>query len=573
MSQNENEQVSKNKSKKNMREIDSYKVLFKIKKKKNSGNRSNNKSNKYNYNYVYTRSNYTAKTFNQKSKSNMIKKNNDLNNQSINNATELENNAVSCSNFANSDINALVNEKNKLKIISNFNISNNQNDDNYKISEIKNLKMDINELNSSQNQNFDKNDINNENKIRLNFNENKAENKIVNKKDNILEIKLNNSGKIFQNINKNNLNCMKNIIEKNKNKERQKSSKIFKKMSKKDNIKNLKEKKNVELYKNKNKKKYLIDDEKNNSSENFEIIENDIKYNNINHKEILIKGQIDNNNTQIYDKNVIKNEFKNTLLYNDIDEKFKKLYTKILRKKEDSKNDETIINIENNTIKSNNLFHITYPKLKRYRQKSDSNIRIDRNKIKNINEINENDTTTKIEYPIINNTNSNLTKFKTLEEKIKNENSSKRMINNLLNKKINPEFKEILSNLKTAMNKFPKYEERKDNNNYLSTLPANYLSPFDTFNYEKNNKRISNLKLNIFNNNYYSEGINYNNKKNEKFQSAFDNFKKIINEKNISKNIINKGRNGDKYISKTRIIYSNLCPVNNLENDLFILDS
>ena len=497
MSQNENEQVSKNKSKKNMREIDSYKVLFKIKKKKNSGNRSNNKSNKYNYNYVYTRSNYTAKTFNQKSKSNMIKKNNDLNNQSINNATELENNAVSYSNFANSDINELVNEKNKLKIISNFNISNNQNDDNYKISEIKNLKMDINELNSSQNQNFDKNDINNENKIRLNFNENKAENKIVNKKDNILEIKLNNSGKIFQNINKNNLNGMKNIIEKSKNKERQKSSKIFKKMSKKDNIKNLKEKKNVELYKNKNKKKYLIDDEKNNSSENFEIIENDIKYNNINHKEILIKGQIDNN-TQIYDKNVIKNEFKNTLLYNDIDEKFKKLYTKILRKKEDSKNDETIINIENNTIKSNNLFHITYPKLKRYRQKSDSNIRVDRNKIKNINEINENDTTTKIEYPIITNTNSNLTKFKTLEEKIKNENSSKRMINNLLNKKINPEFKEILSNLKTAMNKFPKYEERKDNNNYLSTLPANYLSPFDTFNYEKNNKRISNLKLNIF---------------------------------------------------------------------------
>ena len=104
MSQNENEQVSKNKSKKNMREIDSYKVLFKIKKKKNSGNRSNNKSNKHNYNYVYTRSNYTAKTFNQKSKSNMIKKNNDLNNQSINNATELENNAVSYSNFANSDI-------------------------------------------------------------------------------------------------------------------------------------------------------------------------------------------------------------------------------------------------------------------------------------------------------------------------------------------------------------------------------------------------------------------------------------------------------------------------------------
>ena len=66
MSQNANEQLSKNKSKKNMREIDSYKVLFKMKKKKNSGNRSNNKSNKYNYNYVYTRSNYTAKTFNQK---------------------------------------------------------------------------------------------------------------------------------------------------------------------------------------------------------------------------------------------------------------------------------------------------------------------------------------------------------------------------------------------------------------------------------------------------------------------------------------------------------------------------
>ena len=46
-----------------MREIDSYKILFKIRKNKNSGNQLNNKSNKYNYNYVYTRSNYAAKNF------------------------------------------------------------------------------------------------------------------------------------------------------------------------------------------------------------------------------------------------------------------------------------------------------------------------------------------------------------------------------------------------------------------------------------------------------------------------------------------------------------------------------
>ena len=52
MSQNANEQLSKNKSKKNMREIDSYKILFKIRKNKNTGNQLNNKSDKYNYNYV-----------------------------------------------------------------------------------------------------------------------------------------------------------------------------------------------------------------------------------------------------------------------------------------------------------------------------------------------------------------------------------------------------------------------------------------------------------------------------------------------------------------------------------------
>ena len=183
-----------------------------------------------------------------------------------------------------------------------------------------------------------------------------------------------------------------------------------------------------------------------------------------------------------------------------------------------------------------------------------------------------NDNISKIQYLIYDKNNTNLQKFKILEEKIKNENSTKRMINNLLNEQKNPEFKEILSNLKNTMNKFPKYEERKDNN-YLSTLPANYLSEFDTFSLDNNkytSKKINfkyNSKCSIYNTKFM------NNKKFEKFKSTFDNFKSIINGKNNKKNLLNIGRNDNNYSFNNKIIYSSLCPVNDLVNNFNILES
>ena len=230
----------------------------------------------------------------------------------------------------------------------------------------------------------------------------------------------------------------------------------------------------------------------------------------------------------------------------------------------------------NNYIEESNnttqIFRITYPNLKRYRQKSEPNLRIDMTKIKINDEINKD--IAKIKYPLIKNCNTNLSKFKTLEETIKTENSNKRMITNLLNKQKNPELKEILSNLQNTINKFSKYEETKEYN-YLSTLPANNLSPFEAFKFENKNLNNNNLnfKLQTFNYNYSTEQTNYN-KKMEKFKSTFNDFKKIIQGKNKSKNIlVNQQRNDNKNHLNTRIIYSSLSPVNNLENDIFILES
>jgi hypothetical protein len=110
------------------------------------------------------------------------------------------------------------------------------------------------------------------------------------------------------------------------------------------------------------------------------------------------------------------------------------------------------------------------------------------------NELKTEENINKIKYPKITNDNNNLSKFKKLEEKIKNEDSTKRMINTLLNKQSNPELKEILSNLQITIGKFPKNEERKDNN-YLSTLPANSFSPFDTFKFENNNYKNKKLRI------------------------------------------------------------------------------
>ena len=562
MQPKENNKESDSKSKKNLRETNSYQIQFQNRKnKKSKDNKLHNHNYKSNYNTIYSSSNYSTKTFNQKRKPNFEKNNKELDAQSINNLSEIEKNAISYSNFVYTDLNAIIKkEKNKSKNISNFGIIKN-NDKELGKNEIKNLKMDIKELSDSQNLKNNDNNINfKEEKAKISY-ENQAVKYNINQKIRKSLENIDYFDKPMTDINKKQFINLKN---ENKIIKKQKSSKIFNKMNKAKDLRNIKRmKKNLEIKSNKTQKINLIEDEKNNYIEEAEIIKNKAYNNHIKHNNLPPQNQINNYNQKQetkFNNKITKNE----LLFNEINEKFSNLYTKITGKKENSKNDETINNLE-----ENKLFRITYPNLKRYRQKTDPNLRKNTNNNININnEINEEENTNKIKYPKIIKDNNNLSKFKKLEEKIKNENSTKRMINTLLNKQKSPELKEILSNLQITMGKFPKNEERKDNN-YLSTLPANYLSPFDTFKFEENNYKNKKLifEYNV-NNNYKTETTNYNQKKLEKFKSTFNDFKKIINGKNKSKT-----RNDSKYSYQTKIIYSNLSPANDLVNDIFILDS
>ena len=554
--------------KKNPREKNSYKIQYKLRKNKNYDNKIYQKSNKSNNN-LYSRSNYSAKTFNQKPAKNLVKDNNDLNEQSLNNFTQIEKNAISYSNFSISEMNALkALEKNKLKIISDSRNSNNQKDNICYTSEIKNLKMDIKELSNSQNNNIKNNEINNKDDNNNFVYKNEDVKSIINNNPKILNKTSNNSNKILPDINKKNDNGLQKL---NKKIKKPLSSKIFKKMKRPKKLRNVNVVRKFDFYNNNKRKMHKIDEEKNNYSEEKELNEIHDKNNYISNNQLFIKNKLNNDEDKTYEKNSTKNENNNCLLFNEIDEKFNNLYSKLVKKKEEFKDDESNNYIEesNNTTQ---IFRITYPNLKRYRQKSEPNLRIDMTKIKINDEINKD--IAKIKYPLIKNCNTNLSKFKTLEETIKTENSNKRMITNLLNKQKNPELKEILSNLQNTINKFSKYEETKEYN-YLSTLPANNLSPFEAFKFENKNLNNNNLnfKLQTFNYNYSTEQTNYN-KKMEKFKSTFNDFKKIIQGKNKSKNIlVNQQRNDNKNHLNTRIIYSSLSPVNNLENDIFILES
>ena len=544
MELNEDQQKYQNKSKKISRLTNSYQMQFKNRKNKNTDNKLNRQKNKSNYNTIYSQSNYSAKTFNQKPKNNLCKNNKAFNAQSLNNFSKNEENVFTLTNFANSDMNIIKENKD---ISANRLIKNNKEKD-LKLNE---EKMDIKELSDSQNSKIKKKFINNKDENIFN----------INQKNNEECEKLNNSDKYLQDINKKNSKVSNNTKE---NLKKQKSSKIFKKMNitkKFKNINGINHNLNKKKIKDEKKTINIQEEEKNNYSQGYEIMDNFNKFNkiDINLRRPLI------NEIQIQEKNIIKTEVNDKLLYNnEIDEKFNNLYMKIQGKKEDSKNFETISNIEDNQ-----LYRITYPNLKRYRQKSDTNLRVNIGKSNSKKEENIINKFNKIKYPKNINENNNLSKFKTLEATIQNENSSKRMINILLNKEKDPELKEILSNLQITMNNFPKNEEKKENN-YLSTLPANNLSPFETFNFDngKHNKRL-NLKYKINNYNLkYNIRETYNFKKFEKFNSTFNDFKNIINGK-----ITNKKRNGQKYINQTGIIYSNLYPVNNLENDVFILEN
>ena len=543
--------------KKNLREANSYQIQHEITKNRKTNNKLYPKKNKQNNNFIYSRSNCSAKTFNQKPKSNLIK---DSKEQSLNNFSKFDKNDISYSNISNPEV---------YQNCINYGILNNKKNDVCSLKDIQNLKKEINELSNSNNNKIVNTCINNSNlEPKNNLLKDSKIKTMINQKKIFIEENLNNENILVTDNNKKNINGSINANTKIQNK---KCPNIIKKLNK-QNKSNNKEKNIPHLYKDKFFKININENEKNDDNEIvYELNENQIfnRFSNINN--FNNNNQDNNDNVQIYGKNTIKKELTDKVLYHEIDEKLDTLCSKIQKNKKDSKNTESIDNADTNKSASN-ILNITYPNLKRYRQKSESNIRITLNDITINDSIITNDNISKIQYLIYDKNNTNLQKFKILEEKIKNENSTKRMINNLLNEQKNPEFKEILSNLKNTMNKFPKYEERKDNN-YLSTLPANYLSEFDTFSLDNNKyttKKIYlkyNSKCSIYNTKFM------NNKKFEKFKSTFDNFKSIINGKNNKKNLFNIGRNDNNYSFNNKIIYSSLCPVNDLVNNFNILES
>ena len=225
---------------------------------------------------------------------------------------------------------------------------------------------------------------------------------------------------------------------------------------------------------------------------------------------------------------------------------------------------------------------ITYPNLKRYqRQKSEPNLRIipfdfdsTFNFSNNINKDINNDITPPkliVKYPEGSCDNKNLSKIKNLEEKLKNETITKRMINTLLKEQDNPELINILSELQMTIKKLPKNENMKENNN-VSTLPANYLFPFDMYDQMKNIKCSSYFKITK---NY---GRKNKNTKAQQIKSRLKDFQEIINKTNKNKNYFNiapknKGFKSFYCYYKSRKTFAKLCPVNYVEDSIFNLEN
>ena len=180
MQPKENNKESDSKSKKNLRETNSYQIQFQNRKnKKSKDNKLHNHNYKSNYNTIYSSSNYSAKTFNQKPNKNLYKNSKELNVESLNNFSKLENNAFTISNFVNSDMNILKENK-----------------------EFRNNKMDVKELSDSQNTKIKSNHFNNKDENIFDIKEKKID---VNEK-------LNNLDKSLSDINKRNLNGSNNVM-------------------------------------------------------------------------------------------------------------------------------------------------------------------------------------------------------------------------------------------------------------------------------------------------------------------------------------------------------------------------
>ena len=87
--------------KKNLRETNSYQIQHEIRKNRKKNNKLHPKNTKQNNNFIYSRSNCSAKTFNQKPKSNLIK---DSKDQSLNNFSKFDKYDISYSNISNPEV-------------------------------------------------------------------------------------------------------------------------------------------------------------------------------------------------------------------------------------------------------------------------------------------------------------------------------------------------------------------------------------------------------------------------------------------------------------------------------------
>ena len=298
----------------------------------------------------------------------------------------------------------------------------------------------------------------------------------------------------------------------------------------------------------------------------------------------IYKQNIDNSE----DENNLENDT-NVELYSELEEKFQNLYSKIRGNKNQVQQLEPI-EIQNDGNQ------ITYHTLKRYqRQKSEPTLRIMPYDVENFisnnypnlninsNVIRDKKVENNTEPPMLivknpqgeKNDNKNLSKIKILEENLRNENSTKRKINVLLNEQSNPELKNILSELQMTMKRLPCNEDSKENIISISTQPANYLFPLDM--YKIKYEKIQNLKSN---NTMLFKGRNNiretNQKKSmDKIISKFNDFQEIINRKAKVKHSFNiepKDMPKDFNYYKSRKVYTNLCPVNSVENGIYNID-
>ena len=569
---------SHSKGKKKIREINSYKFHFntRVKHKTNidSKNKNKNKSKDKNKNskYIYSNSNISAKSLNQKPTSSLIR---DYNALSKNNNY----NAVSYSNIAFSDMEHIKkNENNILDESSKFNNEDNtliQTNMTYSLSS-NNNKMNINELNYTYKEKKDgiKSKKNSKKDIHDKAYGKRASHSMMNTKlkaSNHSMYNLSNKNKknnfetslIDNDINSKNFN--KNVINKKKLEQYMSNSK--------KNIYENEKSNNHELTNNKinTYNKYKINEE--NSSFNESILPPNY-HNNINQK-----NKMDN-----YEPKMITNNSENEIVedgtnfeFDGLEEKLQKLYKKIHGYKDEI---PQLYPMDTNDD-FNNQNQITYPNLKRYqRQKSEPNLRLNPldldSKIfssnNNINiDINNKITPPKliVKYPEGGGDNKNLSKIKILEEKLKNENIIKSKITTLLKEQDNPELINILSELQTTIKKLPKNGNIKENIS-ISTLPANYIFPFDMYEQMKNIKSSSYFKI--------TKNFGENKKtKAQQIKSKLKDFQEIINRTNTNKNYYNIAPRNKKiknyYYCKSRKSFANLCPVNYFENSIFNLEN